>query len=198
MLNSRTRAECMCHFPSARHAAHEGRRHRAHRATPRSTRLGCRALTVCTGSAPRRPPAPRRSSRMCLSRTCTCSSGWCTRRSAPSPVVLEAAESAPWPECVAQPGAERIGGGRLASCGTAIAPGGPIQVVGALNLLSRLGSHALLPHLNVHGLLVRAPLLVGSLFLCLPFILLRICERIRQSAHGCRRCQKRQQSGSAA
>lgn len=125
VLNSRTHAECMCHFPSARHAAHEGRRHRAHRATPRSTRLGCRALTACTGSAPRRPPAPRRSSRMCLSRTCTCSSGWCTHRSAPSPVVWEAAESAPRPECAARPGARRVGGGRLASCGTTtLAPGG--------------------------------------------------------------------------
>ena len=31
VLNSRTHAECMCHFPSARHA--EGRRHRAHRDT---------------------------------------------------------------------------------------------------------------------------------------------------------------------
>ena len=112
VLNSRTHAECMCHFPSARHAAHEGRRHRAHRATPRSTRLGCRALTACTGSAPRRPPAPRRSSRMCLSRTCTCSSGWCTHRSAPSPVVWEAAESAPRPECAARPGARRVGGGQ--------------------------------------------------------------------------------------
>ena len=127
-------------------------------------------------------------------------------RSAPSPVVWEAAESAPRPECAARPGARRVGGGRLASCGTTtlrwpqearlVASRG--HVVGALNLLSRLGSHALLPHLDVHGLFVRALLLVGSLFLRLPRILLRIGKRIRQSAHSCRRHQKRQQSGSAA